>query len=82
MGLNKELQEYINEESIGWFCEIAKILRFGRAKLIEEGYEEGDDLEAELHYMLFEYIEDEIYGNAPSNFEWLNNYVKENPWDS
>lgn len=81
MNLNKELQEFINQESPKWFCEIAKILRFGRAKLREEGFEDGDDLEAELHYMLFEYIDDEIYGEAPTNFEWLNDYVKENPWN-
>jgi len=81
MKLNKELNDFIKDQSHNWFCEIVKIIRLGRAKLREEGFEEGDDLEAELHYMLFEYIEDNIYGEAPTNFEWLNNYLKENPWN-
>jgi len=51
MKLNKELNDFIKDQSHNWFCEIVKIIRLGRAKLREEGFEEGDDLEAELHYI-------------------------------
>lgn len=70
----KHIQEYIKNNSETWFIDLANIIIKRKQDILEQAMDTDvdlDDLHADLYYDVFEYIEDEILGEAPTDFHWV-----------